>query len=130
MSLTRAREPTSLPLVVEYTHRMLLIIARPARLLECLEFDPSEFYQMLEVAEDQVKKRAGQPPTCLRLSGNDSASPPPQTSVATKQKSYFRIIESDGAGPGLFAASGVVVTDVPKYIISKLGLSKAGLESR
>lgn len=35
--------------------KLLLIISRPARLLECLEFDPEEFYHFLEAAEDQVK---------------------------------------------------------------------------
>ena len=28
--------------------KLLLIVSRPARLLECLEFDPEEFYQLLE----------------------------------------------------------------------------------
>lgn len=32
-----------------------MIISRPARLLECLEFDPEEFYHMLEEAEGQAK---------------------------------------------------------------------------
>lgn len=36
--------------------RLLLIIARPARLLECLEFDPEKFYNLLCVAEGQVKQ--------------------------------------------------------------------------
>ncbi|KAB0790374.1 hypothetical protein PPYR_15259 [Photinus pyralis] len=35
--------------------KLLLIISRPARLLECLEFDPEEFYHFLEAAEDHVK---------------------------------------------------------------------------
>ncbi|TGZ51510.1 hypothetical protein CRM22_010738 [Opisthorchis felineus] len=54
---TRIREPDSVPVVVALIRRLLLIIARPARLLECLEFDPREFYQMLEVAEDQVRRQ-------------------------------------------------------------------------
>ncbi|TNN10111.1 Microtubule-associated serine/threonine-protein kinase 2 isoform 3 [Schistosoma japonicum] len=54
---TRTRDPDSIPLVVTFIRRLLLIIARPARLLECLEFDPSEFYQMLEVAENHVRHR-------------------------------------------------------------------------
>ena len=32
-------------------------MSRPARLLECLEFDPEEFYQLLEAAEGQVGVR-------------------------------------------------------------------------
>lgn len=35
--------------------KLLLIISRPARLLECLEFDPEEFYHCLEAAESEVK---------------------------------------------------------------------------
>lgn len=35
--------------------KLLLIISRPARLLECLEFDPEEFYYLLEQAEGQAK---------------------------------------------------------------------------
>lgn len=54
---TRTRDADSIPLVVTFVRRLLLIIARPARLLECLEFDPSEFYQMLEVAESHVRHR-------------------------------------------------------------------------
>lgn len=39
--------------------KLLLIISRPARLLECLEFDPEEFYHLLEQAEGQAKFNAG-----------------------------------------------------------------------
>lgn len=39
--------------------KLLLVISRPARLLECLEFDPEEFYHLLEQAEGQAKVNAG-----------------------------------------------------------------------
>ncbi|XP_076391550.1 microtubule-associated serine/threonine (MAST) protein kinase dop isoform X3 [Megachile rotundata] len=39
--------------------KLLLVISRPARLLECLEFDPEEFYHLLEQAEGQAKINAG-----------------------------------------------------------------------
>lgn len=39
--------------------KLLLVISRPARLLECLEFDPEEFYHLLEQAEGQAKITAG-----------------------------------------------------------------------
>ncbi|XP_075218938.1 microtubule-associated serine/threonine (MAST) protein kinase dop [Lycorma delicatula] len=39
--------------------KLLLIISRPARLLECLEFDPEEFYHLLEQAEGQAKSSQG-----------------------------------------------------------------------
>ncbi|KFM64272.1 hypothetical protein X975_14617, partial [Stegodyphus mimosarum] len=56
--------------------KLLVIISRPARLLECLEFDPEEFYRLLEAAEGHAKVQQG------------------------------------------------VTTDIPKYIISKLGLNR------
>ncbi|OWF46091.1 Microtubule-associated serine/threonine-protein kinase 2 [Mizuhopecten yessoensis] len=36
--------------------KLLLILSRPIRLLECLEFDPEQFYQLLEAAEGQAKQ--------------------------------------------------------------------------
>ncbi|XP_037556755.1 microtubule-associated serine/threonine-protein kinase 3-like isoform X2 [Dermacentor silvarum] len=56
--------------------KLLLIVSRPARLLECLEFDPEEFYRLLEAAEGQAKVVQG------------------------------------------------VSTDIPQYIINKLGLNR------
>ncbi|EEC18046.1 microtubule associated serine/threonine kinase, putative, partial [Ixodes scapularis] len=56
--------------------KLLLIVSRPARLLECLEFDPEEFYHLLEAAEGQAKVVQG------------------------------------------------VSTDIPQYIIGKLGLNR------
>jgi microtubule-associated serine/threonine kinase len=38
--------------------KLLLVISRPARLLECLEFDPEEFYHLLEQAEGQARVNA------------------------------------------------------------------------
>jgi microtubule-associated serine/threonine kinase len=45
----------AVPHLSRLVRKLLLIISRPARLLECLEFDPEEFYHMLEEAEGQVK---------------------------------------------------------------------------
>jgi hypothetical protein len=56
--------------------KLLLIVARPARLLECLEFDPEEFYHLLEQAEGQARCTQG------------------------------------------------ITTDIPQYIITKLGLNR------
>ncbi|XP_005100622.2 microtubule-associated serine/threonine-protein kinase 2, partial [Aplysia californica] len=36
--------------------QLLLIVSRPLRLLECLEFDPEEFYMLLEAAEGQARQ--------------------------------------------------------------------------
>ena len=67
---------------LQYLHKLvkkfLLIISRVARLLECLEFDPLEFCQLLNAAEMQARH--------------------------------------------------LVKTDIPKYIISKLGLNRDPLE--
>lgn len=35
--------------------KVLVIVSRPARLLECLEFDPEEFYRFLQAAEGEAK---------------------------------------------------------------------------
>ena len=35
--------------------QLLLIVSRPTRLLECLEIDTEEFYQLLEAAEGQAR---------------------------------------------------------------------------
>lgn len=39
--------------------RLLLAVARPARLLECLQFEPAHFYQLLAAAEDQAREVEG-----------------------------------------------------------------------
>lgn len=39
--------------------KILLIISRPARLLECLEFNPEEFYRILEQVEGHAKSSQG-----------------------------------------------------------------------
>ncbi|XP_067339472.1 microtubule-associated serine/threonine-protein kinase 3 isoform X5 [Channa argus] len=64
----------------ELVKKLLIIIARPARLLECLEFDPEEFYHLLEAAEGHAKEGQG------------------------------------------------IKTDIPRYIISQLGLTRDPLE--
>ncbi|XP_023407987.2 microtubule-associated serine/threonine-protein kinase 3 isoform X1 [Loxodonta africana] len=45
--------------VVQLVRKLLIIISRPARLLECLEFDPEEFYHLLEAAEGQAREGHG-----------------------------------------------------------------------
>ncbi|CAG5037459.1 unnamed protein product [Parnassius apollo] len=56
--------------------RLVLAMARPARLLECLEFDPERFYRLLEAAEGHARQAQG------------------------------------------------ITSDIPQYIIHKLGLSR------
>ncbi|KAM9719945.1 microtubule-associated serine/threonine-protein kinase 3 isoform 3-T3 [Menidia menidia] len=73
-------ESEEVSIITKLVKKILIIISRPARLLECLEFDPEEFYQRLEAAEGQAK--VGQ----------------------------------------------VIKTDIPRYIISQLGLNRDPLE--
>ncbi|XP_062892002.1 microtubule-associated serine/threonine-protein kinase 1-like isoform X2 [Mobula hypostoma] len=73
-------ESTEVAFVTQLVKKLLIIIARPARLLECLEFNPEEFYHLLEAAEDHAKEGQG------------------------------------------------VKIDIPRYIISQLGLTRDPLE--
>ncbi|XP_067938034.1 microtubule-associated serine/threonine-protein kinase 3-like isoform X2 [Watersipora subatra] len=50
------RESVSYHVVDKMIRCLLMIVSRTARLLECLEFDPDEFYCLLEQAEGQAKK--------------------------------------------------------------------------
>lgn len=52
---TSAKSAEAAGEIARIVKKLILIISRPARLLECLEFDPEEFYQLLEAAEDQAK---------------------------------------------------------------------------
>ncbi|XP_027762134.1 microtubule-associated serine/threonine-protein kinase 3 isoform X2 [Empidonax traillii] len=73
-------ESEEVKFIDQLVRKLLLIISRPARLLECLEFDPEEFYHLLEAAEGHAKVGQG------------------------------------------------IKTDIPRYIISQLGLVKDPLE--
>lgn len=52
---TKDKSPEAAAELTGVIKKLLLIISRPARLLECLEFDPEEFYHLLEVAEGQAR---------------------------------------------------------------------------
>ncbi|KFO54089.1 Microtubule-associated serine/threonine-protein kinase 4, partial [Corvus brachyrhynchos] len=73
-------ESGEMAFIKQLVRKILIVIARPARLLECLEFDPEEFYYLLEAAEGHAKEGQG------------------------------------------------IKTDIPRYIISQLGLNKDPLE--
>ncbi|XP_059214695.1 microtubule-associated serine/threonine-protein kinase 3 [Centropristis striata] len=77
---TERSESEEVNFIRELVKKILIIIARPARLLECLEFDPEEFYHLLEAAEGHAKEGQG------------------------------------------------IKTDIPRYIISQLGLTRDPLE--
>ncbi|XP_065338346.1 microtubule-associated serine/threonine-protein kinase 3 isoform X7 [Cloeon dipterum] len=76
LSETREKSPAAVGVLTGLIKKLLLVVSRPARLLECLEFDPEEFYHLLEQAEGQAKN------------------------------------------------SQEIKTDIPQYIISKLGLNR------
>uniref|UniRef100_A0A8C3QWV6 non-specific serine/threonine protein kinase n=1 Tax=Cyanoderma ruficeps TaxID=181631 RepID=A0A8C3QWV6_9PASS len=73
-------ESSEVAFVTQLVKKLMIIIARPARLLECLEFDPEEFYHLLEAAEGHAKEGQG------------------------------------------------IKCDIPRYIISQLGLTRDPLE--
>ncbi|XP_049442899.1 microtubule-associated serine/threonine-protein kinase 2 isoform X3 [Epinephelus fuscoguttatus] len=73
-------ESVEVTFVTQLVKKLMIIIARPARLLECLEFDPEEFYHLLEAAEGHAKEGQG------------------------------------------------IKCDIPRYIISQLGLTRDPLE--
>ncbi|XP_042224337.1 microtubule-associated serine/threonine-protein kinase 3-like isoform X4 [Homarus americanus] len=73
---TREKSPDAAAHLTSLIKKLLLIVSRPARLLECLEFDPEEFYHLLEQAEGQARISQG------------------------------------------------IKTDIPQYIITKLGLNR------
>ncbi|XP_077593876.1 microtubule-associated serine/threonine-protein kinase 3 [Stigmatopora nigra] len=77
---TERSESEEVNFIRELAKKILMVIARPARLLECLEFDPEEFYHLLEAAEGHAKEGQG------------------------------------------------IKTDIPRYIISQLGLTRDPLE--
>ncbi|XP_063220188.1 microtubule-associated serine/threonine-protein kinase 3 isoform X2 [Bacillus rossius redtenbacheri] len=56
---TKEKSPVAASKLTSSVKKLLLILSRPARLLECLEFDPEEFYHRLEQAEGQAKTSHG-----------------------------------------------------------------------
>ncbi|KAK2181191.1 hypothetical protein NP493_407g03038 [Ridgeia piscesae] len=50
------RCPAAVKHITHLIKKLLIIVSRPARLLECLEFDPEEFYRLLEAAEGHAKQ--------------------------------------------------------------------------
>uniref|UniRef100_A0A8V0XDB0 non-specific serine/threonine protein kinase n=1 Tax=Gallus gallus TaxID=9031 RepID=A0A8V0XDB0_CHICK len=54
-------ESEEVTFITQLVKKLLIIISRPARLLECLEFDPAEFYQLLTAAEGQGLLKADIP---------------------------------------------------------------------
>uniref|UniRef100_A0A5S6QCX2 non-specific serine/threonine protein kinase n=1 Tax=Trichuris muris TaxID=70415 RepID=A0A5S6QCX2_TRIMR len=52
----KAKAVESYPLLKEIGTKLMIIVSRPARLLECFEFDPKEFYQMLEKVEGFIRE--------------------------------------------------------------------------
>ncbi|VVD05661.1 unnamed protein product [Leptidea sinapis] len=89
--------------------RLTLAMARPARLLECLEFDPERFYRLLEAAEGHARHaQQARPARLLECLEFDP-------------ERFYRLLE---AAEGHARHAQGITTDIPQYIIHKLGLSK------
>uniref|UniRef100_A0A0R3RX73 Non-specific serine/threonine protein kinase n=1 Tax=Elaeophora elaphi TaxID=1147741 RepID=A0A0R3RX73_9BILA len=51
--------PESFAFLSKLVKHVLMIISRPARILECLEFDPDQFYHLLQETEGAVREQLG-----------------------------------------------------------------------
>ncbi|VDM19225.1 unnamed protein product [Wuchereria bancrofti] len=51
--------PESFAFLSKMVKHVLMIISRPARILECLEFDPDQFYHLLQETEGAVREQLG-----------------------------------------------------------------------
>ncbi|CAG9530672.1 unnamed protein product [Cercopithifilaria johnstoni] len=51
--------PESFAFLSKMVKHVLMIISRPARILECLEFDPDQFYHFLQETEGAVREQLG-----------------------------------------------------------------------
>ncbi|KAM3719597.1 Microtubule-associated serine/threonine-protein kinase [Dirofilaria immitis] len=51
--------PESFAFLSKIVKHVLMIISRPARILECLEFDPDQFYHLLQETEGAVREQLG-----------------------------------------------------------------------
>ncbi|EFO21008.2 AGC/MAST/MAST protein kinase [Loa loa] len=51
--------PESFAFLSKMAKHVLMIISRPARILECLEFDPDQFYHLLQETEGAVREQLG-----------------------------------------------------------------------
>lgn len=61
-TLAEAQQKTSaesLKFLASISKQLLMIVARTARLLESLEFDPDEFYRLLEETEGAIRYQLG-----------------------------------------------------------------------
>ncbi|XP_065185243.1 microtubule-associated serine/threonine-protein kinase 3-like isoform X2 [Sycon ciliatum] len=57
ISNRRSSTDTTVIVVQQLVQRLLSIMSRPARLLECLEFDPESFYQEVRVSQDEAQEK-------------------------------------------------------------------------
>ncbi|XP_075062785.1 microtubule-associated serine/threonine-protein kinase 1 isoform X2 [Mixophyes fleayi] len=96
-------EGSEVAFIAQLMKNLLIIISRPARLLECLEFNPEEFYHLLEVAEDQVKEgnlKTDIPQYILRQLGLTRDPFPEELSAEEPVAVETHTPESDDTGEG------------------------------
>lgn len=91
---TNEKSPEASAEIAKIIKKLILIISRPARLLECLEFDPEQFYKLLEATEDSCKGHVTNDLpiyviTKLGLNNRDSISEIQQPQVKEKKSGEF-----------------------------------------
>ena len=90
-----------------------MIIARPARLLECLEFDPEEFYNQMVDMEGEV--RTMQMVQRMNLYGQQTQQPQqPQQQIGTPTFS----VHDTGKNDGLDYEIGSIIDDLLTTLIT------------
>ncbi|CAG9109033.1 unnamed protein product [Plutella xylostella] len=105
--------------------RLVLAMARPARLLECLEFDPERFYRLLEAAEGHARHTqcwtVAVVALVLRLVLAMARPARLLECLEFDPERFYRLLE---AAEGHARHTQGLTTDIPQYIIHKLGLSR------
>ncbi|XP_044132901.1 microtubule-associated serine/threonine-protein kinase 1 [Bufo gargarizans] len=102
-------EGSEVAFIAQLMKNLLIIISRPARLLECLEFNPEEFYHLLEAAEDQVKEgnlKTDIPQYILRQLGL-TRDPFPEVSAEEPLTLETHTPESEDTGEGKGASKPI-----------------------
>ncbi|KAM3926094.1 microtubule-associated serine/threonine-protein kinase 1 isoform 2-T2 [Leptodactylus fuscus] len=102
-------EGSEVAFIAQLMKNLLIIISRPARLLECLEFNPEEFYHLLEAAEDQVKEgnlKTDIPQYILRQLGL-TRDPFPEVAAEEPLTLETHTPESEDTGEGKGAAKTI-----------------------
>ena len=123
----------------------MMIIARPARLLECLEFDPEDFYNQMVDMEGEMRTMAmihrmnqsGQTQQQIQQQQQqqqqEQQQQVPQTQPSSQQQTQLgnpiSVQDTTGLLPGsahvnLGYEDGSCVLDIARYVMTYLGVSR------